>query len=77
MNDDPMDAETRDALDEANAHVNRECDKNSLWPFTASGCLFHYRAAVHLGEKYAAYRLARLALRRAIRGLLKQIRKSS
>lgn len=68
MND-PLERDVRRLLDDVNTHVNRECDKNSWWPFTLTGTGFHWRVAVHLGEKWDAYRIARVALRKAVRGV--------
>ena len=74
---DPLDADVRAALDEANALANRRTDEKYSWLFTSEATTLNWRILVHVGERLAEYKKARIRLRRAIRGLRRSVREIS
>jgi len=70
---DDLERAAHDALDDSNAVMN---SKSYEWA-TGWGGWNLYMRQVRMAEKLKAYRLARLALRRAVRGLRRLARQSA
>ena len=76
VTDDP-ERELRDAMDEANAAIEQEFRHKSWWEALRTAGPLWWRMSVHVGQRWDAYRNARMALRKSIRGLRRMVRELS